>query len=270
MPSAARAVPRSARRPAFTMIELLVVIAIVVILVALGLTVGAKVSGSGKETLTRETIKVLDSSVAEFVAVQGSLPPPVVTDPRWKTGDPDPEYLQPVVDARNMTGSGAERVAINSVGLYMLQSKGFGTVESIFQGLDSKVVREFDPDGTSTSWDNQPPLTTVFDGFGRPMRYVHPAADGLIYGPFPNQSDPASAVMTEDVLGATDTKHEYGITEVRRNNLPSAGTPPESLPDSDGGVCVGTNPYFYSAGADGDPSTIEDNVYTVKPRFQKE
>ena len=29
--------------------------------------------------------------------------------------------------------------------------------------------------------------------------------------------------------------------------------------DSDGGVCPGGQPYFYSAGPDGDPSTVEDN-----------
>ena len=33
------------------------------------------------------------------------------------------------------------------------------------------------------------------------------------------------------------------------------------VPDSDGGITSGNRPYFYSAGPDGNPATLDDNVY---------
>ncbi len=247
---------RNTRQPAFTLIELLIVIGIIAILVGIAITVGAKVLSSGKERLTLDALKVLDQSLAEYVASKGGNPPATVDDPRpGNTGATI--YIQPVADATNM----ADGVTINSVGLYVAQCRGLASVDAIFKGLDAKIFRLYDPDGTSAGWDNQPELLTVFDGWGNPIRYVHPAFQGLIYGPWPTLSTPTASVPTSAVLGAPPANRAYGIVDIRRNN--QAGG------DADGGRGPGGRPYFYSAGPDGDPSTIADNVYLNQPQIQK-
>jgi len=54
--------------------------------------------------------------------------------------------------------------------------------------------------------------------------------------------------------------------QIRRNRLIKVDRDtPDLVPDSDGGLTSGNRPYFYSAGPDGDPSTLEDNVYSNAP-----
>ncbi|MEM7623791.1 MAG: type II secretion system protein [Planctomycetota bacterium] len=97
---------------------------------------------------------------------------------------------------------------------------------------------------------------------------------------------PLSVKTADQGEGASDQFGRYGvdparfpINRVRRNVISQAdrdawvpaGTP---VGDGDGGICQGGRPYVYSAGRDGDPSTVRardgekfDNIYTTEPRF---
>jgi len=261
----------------FTLVELLIVIGIIGILMALGLMVGARVTGAGKARQAQNIIQVLDQSLTEFVSVRrNEIPPATVRHPSSRPSSP---ALLPVADASISTRSGREM--INSVGLYMLQAQDQPTVSSIFENLSSKFVRLYDPSGVSLptsagaslgqsqapppvgALGNQPELPTVFDPWGRPMRYVHPAFDGVLTL---SSGDPQGSLKVEDLLGTAPTPSRYAIDEIRRNNTPTAGL----VADADGGTCPGNRPYFYSAGPDGDPSTIQDNVYTTRPTFPRQ
>jgi prepilin-type N-terminal cleavage/methylation domain-containing protein len=237
-------------RRAFTLVELLIVIGVIAILVGLALAIGHRVAGAGKETKTTDAIKVLDASVAEFVASSGGIPPATVLDPR-RTNPPtnNPAVVQPVADAYTNAGSGG---LINSVGLYMTQCEKQPSASAVFKTLDAKFMRELDTDGNEEAWDAFPPLRTVFDGWDRPIRYVHPAWDGLL-------DDAGTPVTATNIVAPPAGKNYFnaGLTLTR------------IAPYADGGICRGGQPYFYSAGPDGDPSTVADNVYTTKPQVEK-
>ena len=126
------------------------------------------------------------------------------------------------------------------------------------KGIDPKLIKSRPKDNFT------PALRTIVDAWQRPIRYVHPKFDGL----FHPTGDPAGFMTLSDaaVLGPPPQGRIYATDGVRRNNAAAGGEPA----DSDGGLCVGNHPYFYSAGPDGDPSTIEDNVYSVKPQFAEQ
>lgn len=230
---------------AFTLIELLIVIGIIALLIVIGLAVGRQVTGRGKEAFTLDTIRTLDQVLADYMAAKDGLPP------AWVPNPTDTDELLPVADAR----AGTEM--INSVGLFILQAEEVPTAKASLQGLDSRQIREFQPlDGTTPSND-QPLLRTVFDGWGNPIRYVHPKFHGII--------DPALSLTDPSLLGPPPTGTSYAFSQIRRLNGDAAA----DENDADGGLCVGGRPYFYSAGPDGDPSTTDDNVYTTKPQFSK-
>jgi hypothetical protein len=93
---------------------------------------------------------------------------------------------------------------------------------------------------------------------------VHPQFSGRI--------TTATNINAAELLGPAPSGLQYSVGEVRRNNVytgPDAesrrATQLEQVADGDGGKCVGGRPYFYSAGPDKDPSTIEDNVYLSVP-----
>jgi prepilin-type N-terminal cleavage/methylation domain-containing protein len=250
-------------RRAFTIIELLVVIAIISILITLGFVVAGKVSGSGKHRVTEQTLNVLEQALAALTAANGGMPPPTVTDPRPGGAN----NIIAIVDGKNMSTNPA--TVMNSVGLFMLQCKNVPDAAAKLKDLDTKLVREFDPDQTDSnpqapSFNEQPQLLTAFDGWGNPIRYVHPMFKGRIAV---DPSDPASLgpVQVASKLGPAPAGKFYRISDIRRTDSFFSQT------DSDGGMPIGQSPYFYSCGPDGDPATIEDNVYTKdnRPRFPK-
>jgi prepilin-type N-terminal cleavage/methylation domain-containing protein len=269
-------------RRAFTIIELLVVIAIISILIALGFVVAGKVSGSGKQRVTQDALKALESALATYESVHGGTPSPTVPHPWEKNGN----VLIPVADAKNCTFNDtgiqppAEQFTINnSVGLFMLQcTRDVPEAANALKDLDTKIMRSFDPlTATGRAAAAQPaaaltftgsgspptPLTvvpslnTVMDGWGNPIRYVHPAFKGyLVSNPTaPGQGAPR---RVDGVLGNAPSGKTYAFAEFRRG-----------VGDADGGMPTGTRPYFYSCGPDGDPATREDNVYLQTPRFVK-
>ncbi len=239
-------------RSAFTLIELLIVIGIISILIVLGLSVAGKVSNTGRTHVTKETLKVLDSALTALIQSEGSATPPAwVIDPR-PTNNMS-RVIQPVVDGRCETTNNM----VNSVGLFLLQCNSIPSAKAALKGLDSKFIREYTPDDNpGTDFTKQWSIPTVFDAWGNPIRYVHPAFKGTI--PVP----PAAGFADVTSLVQTPQAHAFGIARIRRSNVA-----PDI--DADGGLNAAARPYFYSAGPDGDPSTIEDNIYLTVPRISK-
>lgn len=240
-------------RRGFTLIELLVVVLIISVLIALGLAVGARVVEGGKATQTRDLVKVLDNVLNSYQQTTDGLPPAFIADPRQAAGGSTigtrTSYF-PMAD-----GVGGDRgMAINSVGLFLEEARGVAGVSRLLDGLDTKNYREFaftpaaelDPSPGAS----EPVLMTVFDAWGQPMRFVHPRFHGVVRD---------SVTLSDDEwLGPAPGTGVYFPGEFRRD--PAEG-------DADGGLATG-RPYFYSAGPDGDPSTVDDNVYTVQPQIQ--
>lgn len=249
--------PHAPRRAAFTLLELLIVVGVIALLIGLALAVGHHVSGAGREEKTRYTLKALDQVLEEYIAQAGGIPGPTVEDPRT-TAPPGQRYLQVVADAHTNEGGGGGRI-INSVGLFEVQCRAQPSAAAAFQGLDTRFLRELDVDSNGSNWgDPFPPLRTTFDAWDRPIRYVHPKLHGLIYDP---SGDPPGPKPVSVLLGPAPSGSQYLVNAIRRFR--------DTTSDADGGMCRGGRPYFYSAGADGDPATLEDNVYLLRPEFQK-
>lgn len=215
------------RNGAFTLIELLVVIGIIGILIAATLVVGTRVVGGGKERATHDTLKILDSALQNYIQEMGEIPPPTVNDPVITETN---TYV--IVDMQTSPG-----VWVDTTALFILQAQGSRSAKEAVERIPSQYIRR-------TGATQQ--FTTVLDAWKNPIRYVHPALDGRI--------DPQVGVAT--LLGTAPSGRTYVPTEVRRMNT-----------DSDIGLCPNNRPYFYSAGPDGRPETIADNIYMVKPQI---
>ncbi len=286
---------RSARR-AFTLIELLIVLGIIGVLMTIAVTVGRVAGDSGKIKATRDILATLDQAYNEYGSSRGGeISPAIVPDPR-QSKSPDhpagaPNLLWiPVADARAslpIAGSAHDTEwsdqIINSVGLVMWQMSGVPEAQKVLQSIPTRFVKSWDPDvpdpdnaAQNVQQWGQPRLPTVFDAWGNPIRFVHPSFDGAFFGDprSPTQNvrdfravgDIVKAVSLPNALPGPPT---FLMAQIRRNNFASTGggSPNDAKPDSDGGICPGDRPYFYSAGPDGDPSTVNDNVYLRLPKL---
>ncbi len=283
---------------AFTLIELVMVVAIIALLAAITIGVGASMADSGRMRATEGVLQVLDQSLADYIDAGGSIPPAIVAvtleeDHGGKVrGDivhyPAVDGVIDVVIPNTDPGAPERHYQINSIGLYLASLQKSSVVDELLSSVDESMVSFYDaPD------DLQPRLLTIFDAWGNPIRYVHPKFDGIIE----DSTGPADrrvlgdAGVALDLLDTSNSGPGYFTPEslpvdlsfvpfdgiaIRRNKIlpvdqeearQSGGLnyPVES--DSDGGKCPAQRPYFYSAGPDGDPATIEDNVYTTIPEF---
>jgi hypothetical protein len=244
----------------------------------LALAVGRSVTNSGRARQTEYTLKVLDAALSEYIHSQETMPR------SWVVGPGSMNRTYPILDGIGDLGA-VQNLQLDSVGLFLLQLKGLPHLEAKLRDLDAKLVREMEFDGQR--------IVTVLDGWGRPIRYVHPQFHGLIHGTaFPSSVAEVSTRQDKAQVAQVVTfppSANPGISYVRRNNVVT----PDDLalrmtPDSDGGMATG-RPYFYSTGADGkagyavrlrqpgDPGNLPwvvdvdfnaDNVYSRKPQFQ--
>lgn len=238
----------------FTLIELLIVILIISVLIALGLAVGTRVIGGSKAGQTRDLAKTLDTVLNSYVSATDRLPPAYIIDPREGSGGATigsrPTYF-PMAD-----GIGGDRGdVINSIGLFLSEATSVAGITPILEGVDAKNYREFAytpaADLSTDPGATEPLLPTMLDAWGQPMRFVHPRFHGVVRD--------SVNLSRDDWLGPAPDNGVYFPDEFRRD--PDEG-------DADGGLTTNSQPYFYSAGPDGDPSTVEDNVYLVEPKIQ--
>lgn len=232
----------------FTLIELLVVVLIIAVLVGIGLAVGARVIGGGKTAQTRDLLKTLDNVLNSYRNATDGLPPAAIIDPRLPEGAVGGAVVYfPMADAWDMDNDRT----INSLGLFLAEARRVPEVSDLLNNIDPSRYQEFSYTlgaPVTAPGASEPTLPTVLDAWGNPIRFVHPAFHGVR-----NMGEDV-----EDIIGPP-AAGSYYPEEIRRS---------PGQRDADGGLTTGT-PYFYSAGPDGDPSTIEDNVYTTEPKIQR-
>lgn len=295
--------PRAAR--AFTLLELMVVVGIVAVLVAITTMVGSAVINTGKKQATLGTIQTLDEALAAFIDKHGDIPPALVEIPAAElpsdikndlpaSGGVVLSAYYPAVDgrARNIVSGGLQ--VVNSVGLFIHSARTVPETRDILDNINPKYMRSYSPDEDPDGDPQQPFLLTAFDAWGNPIRYVHPKFDGIIEqdrrdmgeaGAPVNIVNPNKPFFVEGAIPGDLSR--VRLKFIRRNRLVDAdygnegggggggvGNPTaidefELAPDSDGGLTSGGRPYFYSAGPDGDPSTLEDNIYSSAPQHRE-
>lgn len=252
-----------ALRGAFTLAELLVVIGVIAILIAIVAVVGLRAKTGAAEAITADTIRVLDVALSEYKNAKGGQPPPYVA---VLSPNPNAPILQPVADAHGIGGDPAG--PINSIAWLVRQLDSVPAAADALRGLNVKQITLAPRPDETAKIDHK----TILDGWGRPMRYVHPAFSGQIEATPHALGAYGSPRMTADVLGPAPFGGSWRVTQLRRTVFSDADRNAMTTPlvgDGDGGVPVGGSPYFYSGGADGDPSTTSDNVYTFRPEFVK-
>jgi len=280
-------------RQAFTLIELLVVIAIIGILAGISTMVGSAVIATGKKHATQGVIQSLDQALAAYIDKKGDNPPALVEIPYAKLPtqiqaqmNPQESAFYPAIDGQARENLASEMNTVNSVALFIESASTVAEVQSILDTIDRSFIQNYSADEAV-----QPFLLTVFDAWGNPIRYVHPKFDGIIErerrslasaGEPVNIVNPSKPFFVRGAL-PTNATTRVRMKFVRRNKLidedfatssPTGGglnqqqlSDFDLLPDSDGGLTTGTRPYFYSAGPDGNPATIEDNIYSTTPQF---
>ncbi|MFO0830787.1 MAG: type II secretion system protein [Phycisphaerales bacterium] len=276
----------SARR-AFTLIELLVVIAIIGVLAALVLGVGQAVVGSAKKQATQDTLAVLDSALAAYMDETDGLPPAFVLDDESVTNPAQQKYW-PMSDVRNLDFNTPGNVAgirqgaqmVNATGLFYREAEKLPRVKAILDKIPSQYVvrKDVDSAGNPNTANSQQTLVTISDAWGRPIRFVHPAFDGVLQKN--NASTGLDLSTSPPEMRVNPQVAQKSIAQnIRRNDLftvaPASVTLAEQVADSDGGRCTGNRPYFYSAGEDGQVGWSDatagavnynaDNLYSQKP-----
>lgn len=271
---------RSATRTgAFSLIELLVVLAILVVLMTITIVVTARVRESGRTAATTDTIRVLDSVLAAYLAESGEKPPAFyLTDNQ----QPDERVRIPIIDGRAADSLPPDadefdrdsNPALPSLQLFLLEARRHVDTDSLLSGINESQVQsrklDFLQDPAVNGSDTFGP--TVLDAWGRPIRYVHPRFDGG-YGEY-FLPDGTAGPARPDLQVEWGTVRNLSTDPFRRSYRPfdpdAALDAPNPVGDADEGICQGGRPYFYSAGADGDPGTIEDNAYADKPTLPPE
>jgi prepilin-type N-terminal cleavage/methylation domain-containing protein len=271
-----RTTPPHAARRAFTLMELLIVIGIIAVLVGLSLVVGNMVMTGAKQRATEDTIRVLDLALQDYIAAQGENPPSYIDLPVDPTVTPTEIKWFPLADARDMSNAASSpagqlpgRQMVNSLGYFIEAAMRVPSAKERIDKIPSKYLRKY------SAGTDQALAMTAFDGWGRPIRFVHPHFQGVYATTDAGQLSP---------VPTTPPGIPLGIARIRRNNVvafaaddrPAAA---DDVADGDGGMCVGSRPYFYSVGADGlagvrkNASNVveadfnKDNVYSINPNF---
>lgn len=259
------------RRRAFTLIELLVVIAIIGLLTTIGLIMANRVTGGGKARLTTDTLRALEALVTAYQGDVGEKIPTRYTDAQGvEFPMVDGQIDMAPADFYNIDTNAAEP----SLALFLLAARESTGVDAAVKGMEAKLV-SYSPivSGTHAGVQDTPrdrennPIqaVTIKDGWGNPIRFVHPRLDGgygtyqLSSGGGPVTRD-AKTIAVKGPGGATVDK-VYARTIRKATGGFGSG---------DEGKCPGNQPYFYSVGEDKDPGTRSDNVYLNKPTLTKE
>ncbi len=296
---------RSRHSPrAFTLIELLVVISIIAFIGAVGFVLAQRVTAGGKTRITLDAIRILDTMITGYQGdVSGKLPTsytdgmgyeyPIIDGRTTSTNDLfyNPDLAEPSLGLLllAMGESSSVSASLKSIDSRLLKSQ---QLRSAVHEAQSVVVRK--ADGTPL---NAP---VIVDGWGRTIRFVHPKYDGGYGRVYVSQSGAWNSVLAREptrpgarrVVKVSFPGNATRDQQFRRSlrpwnpatdppttstynsnpdpDAPQIPVPAPRIADADEGVCVGSQPYFYSAGEDGDPGRREDNVYTTKPTWPAE
>ena len=300
-----RSTRHSSLRPAasaFTLIEVLVVLGIIAIIATISLVVAGRITESGKDRLTSDVLKILDASCQSYVQDFGRVPTSFI--------DAEGTQF-PIIDARGNSGATMSAGTSDadlpepSLALFILATKSRGgAVEEALKGVDAKLLdrpgeRELtpfpaqqkrnplyspardtapirDPAAAQPDGNDSTPARihiglTVKDGWGNPIRFVHPAYQGGYGNVWVRRDDGTFSQVTRDTV-VRNLRQSSGNSQAfsfRRSARPfdASGA---GIGDADEGFALGSLPYFYSSGADKDPGTRADNVYTTRPTFPVE
>lgn len=252
--SAARSATTPTARRAFTLLELLVVFTVIAVLVGVALMVGQKVTGGSKVKSTQNVLQTLDQAVDAYIQAKGG------TAARFPDRFVDVSKNEfPLADG-TINGD-----AVPSAQLAVEILKSEPSSASIIKGIQTEFIGQANapsiagavPEKAGPSGNVVIVLTEVKDAWGKPIRFVHPAYQG-IYG---NGANPQRAIS----LKRGGSLNPF---QVSRQWAAVTGTGDTTYQgEGDGGLCAGGRPYFYSAGPDNNPATIEDNVYSIRPTF---
>ena len=264
-------------RKAFTIIELLIVVGIIALLVSVSLMVGHRVVEGGKDRVTQDIIRVLDSSVLAYEAAKSQMPPNkyVIRDKDGKV-----QYDFPIVDAR-LDSAQADRLKdlpIQSVARYTAMLAEVPSAQAVIASISPIKVREVDvavDTATGASFDvvvdgKKRPIKgqEILDGWGNPIRAVCPGYDGG-YGKYFDKSSIKSRNSLNVDYWVAGSKQSVLCRRSYRPFSPASAAG-QNIGDADEGLCPSGRMYFYSAGGDRDPGKRDDNVYANVPQFAAE
>ncbi len=251
------------------MAEILIVILVISLLLAISLTVGSRVLDGGRLRATEQTMKIVDQLVTEYTASTGGKVPAFYTS----TDGVD----FPIVDGRLASGGapgsggGGAGLVQPSLSLFLLEAQRSRIADKMMTGIDSKFITRtvalaYGFQATATTVDLSPlDAPVILDGWGNPLRIVHPAFHGgfgrYYKGPGEEGEERLNLFIKPPVTllrpGPADA------TEFSRSCQPfdPVATQTGQTGDADEGRCLANRPYVYSMGRDGDAGTRVDNVY---------
>jgi len=229
--------------------------------------------------------------------------PAVIDDPNADTIDSVNEYIFPLVDGRyqmrTIVGGDMNKFDRNldpsqaAMALFFLHAASVSPdTDRMLKGIDAKFIQKRDvwAYGWLVSSSTGEPtgelvkrrlrIAVPTDAFGFPLRMVHPEFHGG-WGTFFTPSASGSGVWQADGVGSNPLRPflkvspasglaEKNFSRSYRPFNPDVVTSPLPVGDADEGSCLSGRPYFYSVGADGDPGTRSDNVYTTIPSFPRQ
>ena len=290
---------------------MLVVIAVIVVLVGIALALGAKVTQSARSQASRDVILNLETSLAQFTTENEDQLPPASLEIENESGTQLALFPIADAREPGGSNFGVESDPAFRSGASVLAAMDRivpGIIDSV-ASLDSDNVSTFEvrPGFTLSDGSMAATLVEPLDAFGEPIRFVHPNFAGG-YGDFWDSSLATPALDTGrptldvrlgtyasgvglTVMGADGrTPASPDISsiasgsgnvqrvelELRRSWKPfdpnDANARDDWVGDADEGRAQGgAGAYFYSGGADRDPGTRFDNVYTTqKPEYPLE